>query len=45
MGVEIFLVFTVIAMLAVVIIDTGQKRRAYLCQRVEVTKRPALTKK
>ena len=42
---EIFLVIVVIAMNAVVIVDTGRKRRAYLCQQVEATKRPDRTKK
>jgi len=39
MGMEIFLVLTVTAMLVVITVDTGQKRRAYLCQQDEVTKR------
>jgi hypothetical protein len=42
---EIFLVITVIAMSAVVIVDTGRKRRAFLCQQERVTKQPEPTKK
>jgi hypothetical protein len=36
---EMFLIATVTALLMVIIIDTGQKRRAFLCQQVRVTKR------
>jgi hypothetical protein len=36
---EMFLLATVTALLTVIIIDTGRKRRAYLCQQVEITKR------
>jgi len=36
---EIFLVLTVTAMIIVVIVDTEQKRHAYLCQQDEATKR------
>jgi hypothetical protein len=37
---EMFLLATVTALLAVIFIDTGQKRRAFLCQQVKVTKQP-----
>jgi len=36
---EMFLLATVTALLTVIIIDTGRKRRTYLCQRVRITKR------
>jgi hypothetical protein len=36
---EMFELATVTALLTVIIIDTGRKRRAFLCQQVEVTKR------
>ena len=36
---EMFLLATVTALLTVIIIDTERKRRAHLCQQVEVTKR------
>jgi hypothetical protein len=36
---EMFVLATVTALLTVIIIDMGRKRRAYLCQQVEVTKR------
>jgi hypothetical protein len=36
---EIFLALTVAAMIIVVILDTEQKRRAFLCQQEKVTKR------
>jgi hypothetical protein len=36
---EMFLLATVTALLTTLIIDTGQKRRAYLCQQVKVTQR------
>jgi len=39
MYMEMFLIATVTALLAVMLVDTGQKRRAFLCQREE-TKRP-----
>jgi len=42
---EIFLVIILIAMLAVFIVDTGQKRRAYLCQQVKVPARSVHTRK
>jgi hypothetical protein len=36
---EILLLLMVFGLLVVFAVDAGQKRRAYLCQRVEVTKR------
>jgi hypothetical protein len=36
---EIFLVATVTAMIIVVILDTEQKRRAFLCQQEQATRR------
>jgi hypothetical protein len=39
MDMEMFLIAAVTALLTVFIIDTGQKRRAFLCQREEATKR------
>jgi hypothetical protein len=36
---EMFLIATVTALLTVIIIDTGRKRRSFLCQQVKVTKR------
>jgi len=36
---EMFLLATVTALLTVIIIDTGRKRRTDLCQRVRITKR------
>jgi len=36
---EIFLVATIAAMIIVVIIDTEQKRRTFLCQQVKVLRR------
>jgi len=39
MSMEMFLIATVTALLTVIIIDTTHKRRAFLCQQVEVTKR------
>jgi hypothetical protein len=36
---EMFLFVTVTALLTVIFIDTGRKRRAFLCQQVKVTKR------
>jgi hypothetical protein len=38
MGMEMFLITTVAALLTVIIVDTLQKRRAFLCQQVKVTK-------
>jgi hypothetical protein len=38
MGMEMFLFATMTALLTVIIIDTGQKRRAFLCQQ-KATKR------
>jgi len=35
---EIFLVVTVIAMIVIIIIDTGRKRRDFLCQREEYSR-------
>jgi hypothetical protein len=35
---EMFLIATVTALLTVIIVDTGQKRRAFLCQQDEATK-------
>ena len=34
-----FLIATVTALLTVIIIDTGRKRRAFLCQQVKATTR------
>jgi len=39
MGMEMFLLATVTTLLTIIMIDTGRKRRAYLCQQVEVTQR------
>jgi len=39
MGMEIFLVITATALLVVFIVDTGQKRHAFLRQQDEATKR------
>jgi hypothetical protein len=39
MSMEMFLIATLTALLMVIFIDTGQKRRAFLCQQVKVTKR------
>ena len=39
MCMEMLLLATVTALLTVIIIDTGRKRRTYLCQRVRITKR------
>jgi hypothetical protein len=36
---EMFLIATVTALLTVITIDTGRKRRAFLCQQVKATKR------
>jgi len=36
---EMFLIAIVTALLTVMIVDTGQKRRAFLCQQDEDTKR------
>jgi|GEM_PF-6799683 len=38
-GMEIFLVLTVTAMIIVVIVDTQQKRRAFLCQQEQAIRR------
>jgi hypothetical protein len=37
---EMFLIAAVAALLTVLILDTGQKRQAFLCQQEEATKRP-----
>jgi hypothetical protein len=39
MGMEIFLVVTITAMIIVVIVDSEQKRRAFLCQQVKDIRR------
>jgi hypothetical protein len=39
MGMEMFLLATLTALLTVIITDTARKRRAFLCQQVKVTKR------
>lgn len=39
MCMEMFLIATVTAMLVVIIVDTKQKRHAFLCQRDEQNKR------
>jgi hypothetical protein len=39
MGMEMFLIATVTALLTVILIDKDQKRRAFLCQQVRTTKR------
>jgi hypothetical protein len=36
---EMFLIATVSALLTVITIDTGRKRRVFLCQQVKITKR------
>jgi hypothetical protein len=36
---EMFLIAAVTALLTVIIVDTGQKRRAFLCQQERATKR------
>jgi len=36
---EMFLLATLTALLTVILIDTGRKRRAFLCQQAKVTKR------
>jgi len=36
---EMFLIATVIALMTVILIDTGRKRRDFLCQQVKITKR------
>jgi hypothetical protein len=36
---EMFLLVNVTALLTVIFIDTGRKRRAYLCQQVKATTR------
>jgi hypothetical protein len=35
---ELFLIATMTALLTVVLVDTGQKRRAFLCQREHINK-------
>jgi hypothetical protein len=39
MGMEMFFLATVTALLTVIFIDTGRKRQAFLCQQVRLTKR------
>jgi hypothetical protein len=39
MSMEMFLIASVTALLTVIIVDTGKKRRAFLCQRDQATKR------
>jgi len=39
MGMEMFLLVTVAGLLTVIFIDTGRKRRAFLCKQVKVTTR------
>jgi hypothetical protein len=39
MSMEMFLIATVTALLTILFIDTREKRRAFLCQQVKVTKR------
>jgi hypothetical protein len=39
MYMEMFLIATLTALLTVMIVDTGQKRRAFLCQREVIKKR------
>jgi hypothetical protein len=36
---EMFLLATVTTLLMVIVLDTGRKRRAFLCQQVKATKR------
>ena len=38
MVMEMFLIVAVTALLTVIVIDTGRKRRAFLCQQEEATK-------
>lgn len=38
-GVEMFLIAAATALLTVIIVDTGQKRRAFLCQQDRAAKR------
>jgi hypothetical protein len=38
MGMEMFLIATVTALLTVMIVDTGQKRQTFLCQQEEAVK-------
>jgi hypothetical protein len=40
MDMEMILIAAVTALLTVVVIDTGQKRRAFLCQQEKASKRP-----
>jgi hypothetical protein len=39
MVMEMFLIAAVTALLTVIIVDTGKKRRAFLCQQDEAAKR------
>jgi hypothetical protein len=39
MGMEMFFLATLTALLTVIFIDTGRKRRAFLCQQVKVIAR------
>jgi hypothetical protein len=39
MYMEMFLIATLTALLTVMIVDTGQKRRAFLCQQETIKKR------
>jgi hypothetical protein len=39
MGMEMFLIATVTALLTVMFVDTIQKRRAFLCQQTAATRR------
>jgi len=39
MDMEMFLIAAVIVLLTVIIVDTGQKRRAFLCQQERTAKR------
>jgi hypothetical protein len=36
---EMFLLATLTTLLTIIVIDTGRKRRAFLCQQAKVTKR------
>jgi hypothetical protein len=40
MGMEMFLIATVTALLTIMVVDTRQKRRDFLCQQDDATKRP-----
>jgi hypothetical protein len=37
-GMELFLIATMTGLLTVVLVDTGQKRRAFLCQQERINK-------